>query len=342
MRALRMPQPLMRDLRVQLPLSAFGSVLSDAEIQIIFNEQTDDKIKATGNGDIKLELTRQGAFNMYGEYVVNEGDYVFTALNIVPKKFKLKKSTINWSGDPLNAQLDITGVYKARTTTKELVSSSSQNANSSNDQKTNVEAIMNIKGSLLEPQYLFDLNFPEIDNSTNSSNISELNLVLNNLRKEPENMTQQVISLIVFGKFTAINNNNSTTGFNNNVGVNTLSELAGSQVSSLVNKYIPNFDLNFDLQNAIDPTRNRSVLISGSTSWLNNKLEVRGSFATDNSQNNILAQYNISLNGNFKARAFNRFTTDPIFNRNITTQGLGLYYRKEFDGLSDLFKRNSY
>ncbi len=314
----------------------------NAEIQIIFNEQTDDKIKATGNGDIKLELTRQGAFNMYGEYVVNEGDYVFTALNIVPKKFKLKKSTINWSGDPLNAQLDITGVYKARTTTKELVSSSSQNANSSNDQKTNVEAIMNIKGSLLEPQYLFDLNFPEIDNSTNSSNISELNLVLNNLRKEPENMTQQVISLIVFGKFTAINNNNSTTGFNNNVGVNTLSELAGSQVSSLVNKYIPNFDLNFDLQNAIDPTRNRSVLISGSTSWLNNKLEVRGSFATDNSQNNILAQYNISLNGNFKARAFNRFTTDPIFNRNITTQGLGLYYRKEFDGLSDLFKRNSY
>jgi hypothetical protein len=100
--------------------------------------------------------------------------------------------------------------------------------------------------------------------------------------------------------------------------------------------------LNFDLQNAIDPTKNRSIIISGSTKWLNNKLEVRGSFATDNSQNNILAQYNISNNGNIKARVFNRFTTDPIFNRNITTQGIGLYYRKEFDGLKDLFIKKQY
>jgi len=60
-------------------------------VAILLNEQTDDKIRATGLGDIKLELTRQGAFNMYGEYNVIEGDYIFTALNIVPKKFKLQK-----------------------------------------------------------------------------------------------------------------------------------------------------------------------------------------------------------------------------------------------------------
>lgn len=318
----------------------------NAEVQIILNEQTDDKIRATGTGDINLQLTRQGAFNMYGEYIVNEGDYVFTALNIVPKKFKLQKSTINWSGDPLNALLNITGIYKQRATTSELtgtvVSNQGNGSTSVADQKTTVEAIMNINGTLLQPQYKFDLNFPDIDNSMNSSSVSELNLVVNNLRKEPENMTQQIISLIVFGKFTAINNNASVGGINNNIGVNTLSEIASSQVSSIVNKYIPNFDLNFDLQNAIDPTKNRSIIISGSTKWLNNKLEVRGSFATDNSQNNILAQYNISLNGNFKARAFNRSAINPLFNSNTTTQGIGLYYRKEFDSIKDLFKKRLY
>lgn len=317
----------------------------NAEVQIIFNEQTDDKIRAKGIGDIKLELTRQGAFNMYGEYIVNEGDYVFTALNIVPKKFILQKSTINWSGDPLNAQLNILGVYKAKATVSELTGSSTNNQNSTSnttEQKTNVEALMNIRGTLIQPDYKFDLNFPDVDNSMNSSNISDLNLAVNNLRKEPENMTQQIISLIVFGKFSAINNNSNTGGINNNIGVNTLSELASSQVSNIVNKYIPNFDLNFDLQNAIDPTKNRSIIISGSTYWLNNKLEVKGSFATDNSQNNILAQYNISNNGNIKARVFNRFTTDPIFNRNITTQGIGLYYRKEFDNIKDLFIKKQY
>lgn len=316
----------------------------EAEVQIIFNEQTDDKIKAKGNGDIKLELTRQGAFNMYGEYNVTEGDYVFTALNIVPKKFVLQKSTINWSGDPFNAQLNIQGIYKLKTSVTELTGNANEqnNNNKAAPQKTNVEAIMNIRGTLIQPDYKFDLNFPDLDNSMNSSNVSDLNLAVNNLRKEPENMTQQIISLIVFGKFNSLNNSANTGGLNNNVGVNTLSELASAQVSNIVNKYIPNFDLNFDLQNAIDPTKNRSVIISGSTKWFNNKLEVKGSFATDNSQNNILAQYNISQNGNFKARAFNRLTLDPIFNRNITTQGIGLYYRKEFDGIKDLFTKRLY
>jgi hypothetical protein len=176
----------------------------------------------------------------------------------------------------------------------------------------------------------------------NSSSISDLNLAVSTLRKEPENMTQQIISLIVFGRFTSINSANSATaGINNNIGINTLSQIASAQVTNIVNKYIPNFDLNVDLINSTDQTR-RNIIISASKKLLNNKLEVRGSFATDNSQNNILAQYNISLNGNFKARAFNRFTTDPIFNRNITTQGIGLYYRKEFDGIKDLFKKRSY
>jgi hypothetical protein len=62
-----------------------------------------------------------------------------------------------------------------------------------------------------------------------------------------------------------------------------------------------------------------------------------GSFATDNSQNNIITQYNISRSGNFKARAFNRQALNPIYDKNITTQGLGLYYRKEFDNFYDLF-----
>jgi hypothetical protein len=53
-------------------------------------------------------------------------------------------------------------------------------------------------------------------------------------------------------------------------------------------------------------------------------------------QNNIITQYNISRNGNFKARAFNRQALNPI-HKNITTQGLGLCYRKEFDDFYDLF-----
>jgi len=134
----------------------------------------------------------------------------------------------------LNAQLNIVGVYKLRTTTSELTGNSAaatQNTNgtATSDPKTTVEAVMNIKGSLLQPQYVFDLNFPDIDNSMNSSSISDLNLAVSNLRKEPESMTQQIISFIVFNRFISLNNsNNIASGANNNIGVNTLSEIASA------------------------------------------------------------------------------------------------------------------
>lgn len=310
----------------------------DAEMQIIFDEQTDDKLRARGTGDVRLELTRQGAFNMYGEVTLSSGDYQFSAVNVVSKKFLLQSgSKITWGGDPFDARLNITGLYPLRTTINEIYSTtaSTQNTNT----KIPVECLMNIRGNLSSPIYSFDINFPNLENSLSGTEANGLNAVVSSIRKEPENMTQQVISLLVFGKFTPLANVNQNNNVSNNIGVNTLSDLASSQINNALNKVVPGFDFSVDMQNAIavDPTKGRSFLLSASKKFFDNRLEVMGSFATDNSQNNIITQYNISRSGNFKARAFNRQALNPIYDKNITTQGLGLYYRKEFDNFYDLF-----
>lgn len=324
-------------------LNMLVNATTDAEVQIVFDENTDDKISAIGDGTIKLELNKQGVFNMFGEYNVLEGDYVFSALNVVNKKFKLQKSTIEWNGDPLDAKLNINGVYKHRTTINELLNTSatsnSNDQSGQSNQRMLVECLLNINGSLQSPQYNFDLNFPEIDNSMNGSNLSDLNVALNNLRKEPQQMTQQIINLMVFGKFARISNSNTaTTNAGTALGINTLSELASTQLTNMLNKVIPNMNITIDVLNAVDPLKGRNFLFTASKRVLDNRLELQGSYATDNSQNNFLAQYNISKNGNFKARAFNRQLVDPIFSRNVSTQGFSLFYRKEFDNLLDLFK----
>jgi hypothetical protein len=310
----------------------------DAEMQIIFDEQTDDKLRARGTGQVRLELTRQGAFNMYGEVTLSNGDYQFSAVNVVSKKFLLQSgSKITWGGDPFDARLNITGLYPLRTTINEIYSTtaSAQNTNT----KIPVECLMNIRGNLSSPIYSFDINFPNLENSLSGTEANGLNAVVSSIRKEPENMTQQVISLLVFGKFTPLANVNQNNNVSNNIGVNTLSDLASSQINNALNKVVPGFDFSVDMQNAIavDPTKGRSFLLSASKKFFDNRLEVMGSFATDNSQNNIITQYNISTSGNFKARAFNRQALNPIYDKNITTQGLGLYYRKEFDNFYDLF-----
>ncbi len=70
---------------------------------------------------------------------------------------------------------------------------------------------------------------------------------------------------------------------------------------------------------------------------LNNRLEIQASINPINTYQNFLTQYNLTRSGSIKAKAFSRAQLDPIYNRNINTNGVGLYYRKEFDKFSDLF-----
>jgi hypothetical protein len=153
-------------------------------------------------------------------------------------------------------------------------------------------------------------------------------------------MNQQILFLLISGRFIPINNNNLIAQ-GGNIGQQTMSDLFASSASGILNKFIPDFDVSIDVLNATDPTRGRAYLLSASKRFLDNRLELQGSYATDNSQNNFTASYNILRSGRLKGRVFNRSGLDPIYNRNITTSGIGLYYRKEFDNLIEIFKKQN-
>lgn len=309
----------------------------DAEAQLVFGDQTDDHIRARGRGNMLLNYTPQGNFYLNGKYELTEGEYRLSAMNVVAKKFNLKQgSTIEWDGDPMLGKLDILGVYKLRTTISELVNTS---GSSDPNGRVPVECLIQIKGTVDKPLIGFDLNFPDMQNNLNGSAASELNAVLSNFRKEPELMTQQIVFLLISGKFIPINN--SSNNLAGSLSSQTVSDLLSKQAASLLSKLDPEIDLTVDMLNATDPTKGRAALLSASRRFLDNRLELQGSFATDNSQNNFAATYNFKKNGNLKAKVFNKMGFDLIYSRNITTSGIGLFYRKEFDHFVDLFKKTN-
>jgi hypothetical protein len=309
----------------------------DAEVQMLFSSQSDDRIRAKGRGKVKLTYTPEGNFFMNGKYELSDGEYRFSAMNVVAKKFLLKPgSSVDWNGDPLAGKLDIVGIYKLRTTVSEIVNNS---ASADPNVRIPVECIINIKGTVVSPQIGFDLNFPDLQSNLNGSAASELGAVLNNFRREPDLMNQQIVFLLISGKFIPLtNSNNNVAG---SFGSQTVSDLLSKQAAGLLNKLDPSLDLTVDMLNATDPTKGRQILLSASRRFLDNRLEVQGSFATDNSQNNFSASYNIVKNGNLKAKVFNKNGFDPIYSRNIATSGLGLYYRREFDHLYELFRKQN-
>ena len=64
----------------------------NAEVNIIFDETLGDKIRARGSGFINLGFNSTDDVYMYGDYKVNEGDYLFTLQNFVNKKFEIERS----------------------------------------------------------------------------------------------------------------------------------------------------------------------------------------------------------------------------------------------------------
>jgi uncharacterized protein YjcR len=61
----------------------------------------------------------------------------------------------------------------------------------------------------------------------------------------------------------------------------------------------------------------------------------------DQTQTNFSANYSLRKNGNTKVKVFNKSGFDALYNRNVTTSGTGLYYRKEFNSFTELFKKQA-
>ena len=308
-----------------------------AEVQLVFDAKSDDRIKAIGSGKLALDYLPNGNFNMDGTYILQEGEYRFSALNVVAKKFDLKSgSQIKWSGDPLKGRLDIQGIYRLKTSVSEIVNMSKA---PDPNVRLPVECIINIKGLVEKPEFVFDLSFPDLQNNLTGTAASELNAVVSNFRREPEMMNQQMLFLLISGSFVPITNNNNS--LSNTVGSQTVSDLLSKQAAGLLGKAVPNIDLSVNLLNASDPTRSRTVLLSASKKFLDNRLEVQTSYAMDQTQTNFSANYSIKKNGNTKVNFFNKSGFDALYNRNVTTSGSGLFYRKEFNSFPELFKKQT-
>lgn len=109
--------------------------------------------------------------------------------------------TISWTGDPVNATLDITAKYRTRTSVEpfiaEYLTLASPDDQRLAGQNTEVDLQLKLGGSLYKPEIRFDLSFPNLTGDIANFADSKLRLLRNN---ELE-LNGQVLGLIVFNSF---------------------------------------------------------------------------------------------------------------------------------------------
>lgn len=334
------------------------NVTPDAEVQLIFDQKVGDVLKTTGNGNIKLNINTNGEFKMFGDYVIEDGDYLFTLQNIINKRFYLEKGgTIKWSGIPYQADLDLSAVYKTRaalspffpdatvTSTTPIVSGTT--TTSKNDQykkRVPIDLKLLMTGDLMSPEINFNFGIPTVDASTRQ-------LVLNYVNTEAE-MNRQVFSLLILNTFVTpyqlvgAGEGGSNTALNA-VGSNS-TEMLSNQLSNMLSKLSKDVDVGVNYRPGDEISKKELELVL-STQLFNDKLSVDGNVGnntnTNANANNIVGEVNVEYkltdDGKLKMKAFNRANDNTQLNlsNGAYTQGVGVFYREEFDTIGELIKR---
>ncbi len=129
-------------------------------MQLILDETSGGVIRGKGEGKINISLNSRGDVRMAGNYVISDGDYLFTLGNILNKRFAVEEGgTVAWNGAIEDATLNIRALYKTKASLSEIFG---EEEFSEQKVKRPVECILSLSGRLLNPAISFDINLPTV------------------------------------------------------------------------------------------------------------------------------------------------------------------------------------
>lgn len=309
-------------------------VTPEAEVQIIFDSRMGDIIKAEGEGEMQMSINTLGSFELIGEYVISQGEYLFTMQDVINKRLKIEEgSNLRWTGDPLNAQVDITAVYRTRASLSDLYGDA-ETAESQG--KVTVDCAITLRDELMSPNITYDIRLPYAEEDTRARVESKIG--------SEEELTKQFLSLMVLNRF--LPNRQDLPG-GNIAGVNA-SELLSNQLSNWLSQISNDVDVGVNYRPGTGGTKDdNEVEVALSTQLLNDRLTINGSVGTNAQAQNsssymgdIDIDYKLTRNGKWRARTFFRTNDDQITTSSKYTTGVGMFYMEEFNNLGDLFGKN--
>lgn len=321
--------------KVKLNFHLDLNVTPEAEVQIIFDPEIGDVLTANGFAQLNIESIN-GGFNMYGDYTINKGEFMFTLQNVINKKLDIQpNSSVSWTGDPLDAIINLDAIYKIR---KASVSDLTQDP--TEDRRVEVDCHLKMTDKLINPTIKFSV---EVPSATNVTAIDQINSL-------PEDeLNKQVLSLLLINKFTPLYQQTNTTASSKNLGSTTVSELLSNQLSNWLSQINSAFDLGFVYRPGDENTQQEYEVALSTNLW-NDRISINGNVGyssqvqtatPDKSPYTTDFQIELKLNkkGNIRLRAFQKVNNDIEYSQTPYTQGLGVFYTEEFDTFDDLLNK---
>jgi len=311
-------------------------VTPEAEIQIIFDERLGDILKGNGSGNIQLRVDNLGNIRLYGNYTIESGEYFFSLQNLINKRFTINKGgTLRWQGDPSNAVINITAVYKLRASLADLLGVYDKSDNSKRRVPLNCNLILS--ENLKRPVIKFDIEAPSLDESTET--------MIKNFITTEEEMNRQVLSLLVLNRFSTPEHLRSDVTSTRNDAV--LLTTAG--LLSQLNRWVSSISNDLDVGVAYhldDDLTSEEIELALSMQILNNRITLNGNVGYGKYYTNASKmigdfEMDVKLNnpGTIRARTYTRSNEYLVYETSPTTQGIGISFREEYSSVNALVNK---
>ncbi len=337
-------------------------------INMVLDEVTGDVIKATGNGGLRIHTGTTEPLTMRGRYDIEQGNYKFN-FQPVSKLFLLQKDAgnfIEWTGDPLDARINIEAQYTAKDIRFSDLTTSLPKTNAGSfssaveKYRGDVYVMAKLTGKLSKPIIDFKLTFPPGTPITNDIAATSF---LQRIESDKNELLKQITYLIVFNSFAPYGEAKNNNGGGSLIGT-TLSSIIATQLNNAVANILSkvtgrslsvNFNANFyssaDLisgNSTLNSFERSQVNVKIGKSFFNNNVVVTfgsdfdfrlantGSSSASSSSfqylPNVNVEFILSKDRRLRAIIFYSNLPDPTTpNGQRNRSGASLSYKRDFD-----------
>lgn len=328
-----------------------------AEFNLIIDPSTGDNLLVNGEAALNAQIAPNGTIGLAGNYALDDGYYELS-FPPVKRKFKIQQgSVITLAGDPLDATVDITAVYKANVAPYDLVEK--QVSNPADlvyyKQRLPFDVLLKLNGKALSPNITFDIVLPDGVSSVSSDVANTVQNKLSTLRTNNSEINKQVFALIVLNRFITDETFSSSNVVNvEYIARQSVSRFLSAQLNNLAGQFVSGLDINMDLEASEDYTTgqkvNRTDLnISASKSLFDDRLSITlgNDFLIEGNNNvggkssgipgNLSADYKLTEDGKYILRGYRKNELQNLIDGYVVETGLGFRYSLQYNKFKYLF-----
>ena len=303
------------------------------DIQLYLDVDQESSLNAHGTGTVELETrSATGSFTMNGDYNISQGSFLFSAMNLVTRKFTIQDgSTIRFNGEVMNTDLDVHGLYTTKASLAALISDETAVS------RRVVNCGIDITGRLSNPQLSFSIDVPDLNPATQAQVEGALNTV--------DKVQKQFVYLLIAGSFLPGEESGITTS-----GTDALFSNVSSIMSGQINNIFQKLDIPLDMGLNYQTTQAGSNLfdVALSTQLFNNRVIVNGTVgnkqmlggvSTNEVAGDIDIEIKLNRSGSVRVKLFSHSADQyTAYLDNSQRHGGGISYQRDFNSLRQLFR----